>query len=284
MWGKKIITLAIFLPPIFLPKKSMPITTRIPLRRLNQQEFGGIAYEVMRHVFNIHNEMGRFFDEKIYKRELAHRLPGVLLEEPITITYGSFQKPYFLDVLVAAGGVFEFKAVEMLTDRHRAQLLHYLLLGDLAHGKLINVRPEVITHEFVNTHWRTANRQQFDIVSERWDSSWPGTSALQEWLVGLLRDVGAGLETSLYEEAVTHFFGGPDLVEADVRVSLGSHELGLQRMRLIAPHIALKITGFDQSLVDFESHARKLIAHTDLRAIAWININMRQVTFTTVTP
>lgn len=66
----------------------MPITTRIPLRRLTQEEFSEVAYEVMRHVFDIHNELGRFFDEKIYKRELAHRLPGVLLEEMINITHG----------------------------------------------------------------------------------------------------------------------------------------------------------------------------------------------------
>ena len=43
----------------------MPITTRIPIRRLSQAEFGDIAYEVMLHVFAIHNEIGRFFDEKI---------------------------------------------------------------------------------------------------------------------------------------------------------------------------------------------------------------------------
>ena len=37
----------------------MPITTRIPIRRLSQSEFGDIAYEVMEHVFAIHNAIGR---------------------------------------------------------------------------------------------------------------------------------------------------------------------------------------------------------------------------------
>ena len=90
----------------------MPITTRIPLRRLSQAEFGDIAYAVMEHVFAIHNEIGRFFDEEIFKLELAQRLPDVRLEEPVEVTFGSFRKTYFLDVLVAAGGLFEFKAVE----------------------------------------------------------------------------------------------------------------------------------------------------------------------------
>jgi len=41
----------------------MPIALRVPVRRLSQREFGEIAFEVMRHVFAIHNEIGRFFDE-----------------------------------------------------------------------------------------------------------------------------------------------------------------------------------------------------------------------------
>ena len=60
----------------------MPIIIRTPLRRLSQAEFGDLAYAVMGCVFQIHSEMGRFFDEKIYKRELAHRYPGVQLEVP----------------------------------------------------------------------------------------------------------------------------------------------------------------------------------------------------------
>ena len=42
-----------------------------PVRRLSQDEFGELSYAVMAHVFEIHNEFGRFFDERIYKRELA---------------------------------------------------------------------------------------------------------------------------------------------------------------------------------------------------------------------
>lgn len=260
----------------------MRITTRTPIRRLTQPEFGDIAYEVMRHVFAIHNDIGRFFDEKIYKRELAHRLPGVLLEEPVEVTFGTFRKPYFLDVLVANGAVFEFKAVEKLIGRHQAQLLNYLLLCDLAHGKLINVRSEGIEHEFVNTQWRRAERLMFEVNAARWDSAIPGTAALHDNLLGFLRVVGVGLEIGLYEEAVMHFFGGKEQVERDVPVEIGGHRLGEQRMRLIAPGVAFKITALDRSLDDFETHARRLLAHADLKAIAWININMNCVTFTTL--
>src|SRR5437016_13484833 len=100
----------------------MPISLNVPIRRISQHEFGALAFEVMRHVFAIHNEIGRFFDEKIYKRELARRLPEVRLEVPLDLTFDSFHKRYFLDMLVGDGGIFEFKAVETLSPRHRAQL------------------------------------------------------------------------------------------------------------------------------------------------------------------
>src|SRR6266516_5481559 len=82
-----------FCPPFFcITTGPMPISIPIPLRRLSQQEFGDIAYETMHHVFDIHHELGRFFDERIYKNELARRLPGVRLEVPIDLSFGSFGK------------------------------------------------------------------------------------------------------------------------------------------------------------------------------------------------
>ncbi|MBI2479004.1 MAG: GxxExxY protein, partial [Planctomycetia bacterium] len=174
----------------------------------------------MRHIFSIHNEIGRFFDEKIYKQELARRMAGVRLEEPIEVTFRTFRKPYFLDVLVADGGIFELKAVEALAGRHRAQLLNYLLLCDLAHGKLINVRPDVVEHEFVNTNWRYADRLKFAVAHERWNASIPGAAMLCEFLTAFLHDVGAGLEIAIYEEAAMHCFGGWEQIERDVRVQI----------------------------------------------------------------
>jgi GxxExxY protein len=151
----------------------MPVTLPIAVRRLAQSEFGELAFEVMRHVFAIHNEIGRFFDEKIYKQELARRMPDVRLELPIDIMFDSFHKRCFLDVMVGDGGIFEFKAVQALTGCHRAQLLQYLLLSDVAHGKVINVRSHDIEHEFVNTHWRHADRISFNVRRPRWNTAVP---------------------------------------------------------------------------------------------------------------
>ena len=131
-------------------QKSLPRIQLCRSNRITQVEFKRLAHEVMQHVFAIHNEFGRFFDEQIYKKELACRMNGVELELAVTVAYGTFSKTYYVDVLVNSSGLFEFKATDAIHPRHRGQTLNYLLLLDLGHGKVINVRPEVVGHEFVN--------------------------------------------------------------------------------------------------------------------------------------
>jgi len=75
-----------------------------------------------------------------------------------------------------------------------------------------------------------------------WDAAVPGAVKLHDLLIALLRDTGAGLSTSLYEEAITHLFGGPQQVQADVAVAIDGHVVGQQRMRLIAPGVAFKMS------------------------------------------
>ena len=70
----------------------MPVCPSSSTTRISQDDFKALASEVMRHVFDIHNEFGRLFDQLIYKRELAARLPGVVLEAAVTVSHGSFVK------------------------------------------------------------------------------------------------------------------------------------------------------------------------------------------------
>jgi GxxExxY protein len=260
----------------------MPITVAAPIRRLSQEEFRDIAYSVMGSVFAIHQELGRFFDEKIYKRELAHRHPGVELEVPIQVRHKSFSRAYFLDVLVAGGGLFEFKAADVIVPRHRAQTLNYLHLAGLGHAKLVNVRPNEVEHEFVNTSLHHADRVAFEVRSERWDDDVPGAECFRVFVTELLSDWGTGLELPLYEEALTHFCGGVAQVVKNVEVRMPDHTLGCQKMRMAAPRTAFVLTGFSNSCDSFETHARRLLRHTDLDAILWSNIGLKYVTFTVI--
>ena len=165
----------------------MPVIVHAPVRRLTQAEFGEVAYGVMGCVFEIHRDLGRFFDEKIYKRELARRYPGVRLEVPIEITHGTFQKMQYMDLLVGEGGIFEFKAADSLVPRHPAQLLHYMLLADLGHGKLVNLGNSKIEHEFVNATLRREDRVRFKVIEEEWYRQTPGAASFQETLESILR-------------------------------------------------------------------------------------------------
>jgi GxxExxY protein len=261
----------------------MPINLRQPIRRLSQAEFGELAYSVMGCVFQIHRDLGRFFDEKIYKRELAHRHRGVQLEVPIEVTHATFTKLHYIDVLVDSGGPFEFKTVEVLTPRHSAQLLHYMLLAELGHGKLVNLRRESVEHEFVNSTLMLQDRTRFKVSDSRWSAKSPGAQDFHAALVALLRDWGTGLDLLLYEEALTHLLGGDARVLADVEVCTPAYKLGHQKMRLAAPGAAFCLTALPEPDPDYKSHARRLLRHTELQAIHWANITLGSVTFTTIT-
>ena len=54
----------------------MPIKVHANIHHLNQNEFGQIAYDVMDHIFAVHNKMGRFLDEDIYRDAVATRVGG----------------------------------------------------------------------------------------------------------------------------------------------------------------------------------------------------------------
>jgi hypothetical protein len=74
----------------------MPITCKFTPQFLSQDEFHAIDKIVMRHAFDIQNEMGRLFDETIYQNELAFRCRvhglEVLTEGVISVEYRDFRK------------------------------------------------------------------------------------------------------------------------------------------------------------------------------------------------
>ena len=260
----------------------MPIVRSIEARRISQEEFGSLAYEVKGQVIDIHREFGRFFDEKIYKKELADRLPGVELEVPVTAVFDSFAKTHYLDVLVHRRGLFEFKTTETIHPRHRSQTLTYLLLFDLAHGMIFNLRPEMLSSEFVNCHQRLADLRNPACDTARFEGEIPGAAFFHDTLMALVSDWGTGLDVGLYEEALTHLLGGEEIVNTPVPVTGIKGYLGEQKFRLLAPEVAFKLTAFSDEENNFESHARRLLRHTPLKAIHWANIRHARIVFTTI--
>lgn len=259
----------------------MPIIPPTGLRRLDDEEFGRAAYRAMEVVFQVHNEFGRLFDERIYHAEIARRLQGGRTQVEIAVLFETFRKVYYLDLLYEDGAVFELKAVDALVDRHRAQELNYLLLLDLPHGKLVNLRPELVEHEFVNAPWRRDERLRFEVDDAGWTEVGAGFD-FKRLLVAILNDWGVGLEIPLYEEALTHFLGGDVKVFRPVEVWVEQTKVGKQTCRLVNPETAFKITAFNSDCGHYEDHLRRLLAHTSLKRIQWINLGRKIVTFRTI--
>ena len=199
----------------------MPVTVHAETRRMDQDEFGQVAYEVMNCVFGLHNALGRFFHEDIYRDEILRRFPGTRKEVQIEVCFRDFRKDYFMDLLVNAGAVFELKAVQALTERHRSQLMNYLLLAELPHGKLVNLGAELVEHEFVNALLTRQQRTAFEVRNAEWQEPEAQEVHVEELVTNMLRDWGTGLDVHLYEEALTHFLGGEARV---LKRDRGSHQ------------------------------------------------------------
>jgi GxxExxY protein len=260
----------------------MPIEFTENIRVLNQETFGRIAYDVMEQAFQVHNKLGRFFDEDAYQHELAHMLGSrAVTEAGITVKHADFSKTYFIDLLVDLGAIFELKTVNHLADEHRAQLLNYLLLTESCHGKLINFRPERVEHEFVNTTLTHADRITFEVNDSAWNTTVARASEIRRLVEAFLRDWGTGLDLQLYVDALTHFLGGEDRVVREIDVVSEGRCIGHKKVWLAEPDTAFRFTALSGSLENFESHALRFLQHADLKHLLWINVTLRRVTMKT---
>lgn len=261
----------------------MPIEFNQNFRILGQQAFGEIVYEVMEKTFQVHNKLGRFFDEDAYQHEVAHAFGSrAMIEVPICVTHADFSKTYFIDLLVDQGAIFELKTVSHLIDDHRAQLISYLLMTGGRHGKLINFRPERVEHEFVNTTLTRAGRITFAIDDSTWDNAVEQALEIRRRAEAFLRDWGTGLHLQLYTDALTHFLGGEDRVVREIEVVSEGRCISHKKVHCAGADAAFKITALTDKLESFESNACRFLQHTNLKHFLWINVTLRAVTMKTL--
>ena len=261
----------------------MPVVVDADLRPLSQKDFGRVAYGVMNHVFAVHQELGRFFEEDIYRDALAIRCPGAETEVKIEVRFDDFVKEYFIDLLIDGGAPFELKTVRDLSDAHRSQMLNYLMLAGLSHGKLISLRPESVQHEFVNSHSTLATRRIFQVEDQGWQEPGMDRGPLLSWFSRFVEDVGTGLDLQLYTAAVTHFFGGEELAVRPVEIKVGGRTIGSQKVGLADVDWAFKVTTIPEKAIPlFEEHLRRFLNHTSLNGCHWINVTRDRITFRTL--
>lgn len=260
----------------------MPINTPNFLSVHEQDEFHRIDCSVMRVAFNVHNTFGRLLDERFYQNELARRCRDsgftVHREVHVSINIRDFTKPYYLDLLIDNGIIYEIKRVSKLTATHERQLLHYLLLTGQHHGKLINFGTPSVESRFVSTSFTPDERKAFSFDRSHWRILGPRSRELEEIIYQLLTDWGACLELSLYEEGIIHLLGGPKRILRTIDIRCNGSHAGTYQMPHLGDTVAFHLSAVSHHFNDYQKHLLRLLRHTDLDAIQWINFNRTNIT------
>lgn len=264
----------------------MPIECRFEVGEISKDRFHEIDYQVMRHVFDIQNELGRLCHESIYQAELLYRCSidglSVLEEGEVVVSFETFRKSYFLDALVNQGALYEFKAVEVLNGPHESQLLNYLFLSGLREGKLINFSSPSVQHRFVSTNIRPATRYAFTINDSSWDSHLSSSENLRGIIQNLLNEWGAFLDVNLYREAVFHFLGGEDELLVPIDISVNGRLIGHQKMHLLDEKTGIHISSTIQNIKQYRKQLIRMLSHTNLEQMQWINFCRSEIEFITL--
>ena len=186
-----------------------------------------------------------------------------------------------MDMLVNRSVVYELKAVRAFNGSHRRQLLNYLLLCLLRHGKLINFRTSRVTHEFVSTSVDEHGRYDYTVNLDAWREISEADARLKSIVEELLADWGVFLEASLYLDAVVHFLGGERIVEKPVDIRVQGEVIGHQKFRMMEDSSAFFITAVKHK-IDYRKYLKNVLSRTGLNKIQWINFDKHDVEFTTV--
>jgi len=264
----------------------MPIQCRFDVEPISQSQFYEVDHLVMRHAFDIQNEFGRLCDESIYQAELIHRCvsDGLLAvsEREIVVSLDSFKKSYYPDAIISSGAIYELKAVSDLTGNHESQLLNYLFLADVRHGKLINLSSPSVQYRFVSTKIGSKKRFSFSVSDDGWNETLPSSPILQKVVCDLLREWGAFLDINLYREAMIHFLGGEEALQKPVSVVEADRVVGSQKMLLLDAETGLHVSSVIRHERTYKKQLSRLLKHTSLQQIQWVNLNREIVQLITL--
>lgn len=110
-----------------------------------------ITEKIIGCAIEVHRALGVGLLESAYQECLYYDLKNAGLyvekEKPMPLVYKEVKLDYGyrMDLVVEKKVVVEIKAVETLTDVHKAQLLTYLRLGNYKLGLLLNFHSTILT-------------------------------------------------------------------------------------------------------------------------------------------
>jgi len=87
---------------------------------------------------------------------------------------------------------------------------------------------------------------------------------------------------NLYREALVHFLGGAGSVRQEVDLFSGSRRVGGQHLNLLNQETGFAVTMKHEDIGAMRDHLNRLLQHTRLQSLQWVNLNHHQVEFTTL--
>lgn len=111
-----------------------------------------LSYKITGLAMEVHSKLGYGFLEKVYENAMMVllRREGIHAKQqaPITVYFdGKVVGDYYADILVEDKIILELKAIEKITDVHRAQTLNYLKATGLHLAILLNFGKQRLEHE-----------------------------------------------------------------------------------------------------------------------------------------
>ena len=102
-----------------------------------------LTSSILGAAFDVSNELGSGFLEKVYENAILIRLHELGIEaksQQLIEIYFHNKKVghYFADVLINDSVIIELKATQELTSIHQAQIINYLKASNIPIGLLIN--------------------------------------------------------------------------------------------------------------------------------------------------
>jgi GxxExxY protein len=118
-------------------------------KKSEEYKYQELTGKIISCAFEVQNNLGCGFLEKVYQKALIHELKTkalkVEIEKPIKIVYkGQNIATYIADLIVEDKVIVELKTVDFLTKVHVAQTLNYLKASGYEVGLILNfARPKL---------------------------------------------------------------------------------------------------------------------------------------------
>ncbi len=106
-----------------------------------------LSNKIIKAFYNVYNNLGYGFLEKVYENALLIELKQLGLEcekqKPIKVNYNNIiVGEYFADIIVENRIILELKVVENICEEHEFQLINYLKATTIEIGLLLNFGKE----------------------------------------------------------------------------------------------------------------------------------------------